>query len=66
MLGLAKEIIELTGSKSKIEMRVLPGDDPKQREPQINKARELLGWVPATKRGAGLGKTVEYFKTVLK
>jgi UDP-glucuronate decarboxylase len=66
MLELAKEIIELTGSKSKIEMRELPGDDPKQREPQIDKARDLLGWVPSTKRGAGLGKTVEYFKTVLK
>ena len=66
MLGLAKEIIELTGSKSKIEMRELPGDDPKQREPQIDKARDLLGWVPATKRGTGLGKTVVYFKTVLK
>jgi nucleoside-diphosphate-sugar epimerase len=66
MLELAKEIIGLTGSKSKIEMRELPGDDPKQREPKINKARELLGWVPGTKRGEGLGKTVEYFKTVLK
>ena len=66
MLELAKEIIELTGSKSKIEMRELPGDDPKQREPQIDKARELLDWVPATNRGEGLGKTVEYFKTVLK
>jgi nucleoside-diphosphate-sugar epimerase len=47
-------------------MRELPGDDPKQREPQIDKARDLLGWTPSTKRGAGLGKTVEYFKTVLK
>ena len=66
MLELAKEIIELTGSKSKIEMRELPGDDPKQREPQIDKARDLLGWAPSTKRVVGLGKTVEYFKTVLK
>jgi len=66
MLELAKEIIELTDSKSKIELRELPGDDPKQREPQINKARDLLGWEPATKRGEGLGKTVEYFKTILK
>jgi nucleoside-diphosphate-sugar epimerase len=65
MLELAKEIIELTGSKSKIEMRELPGDDPKQREPQIDKARELLGWVPATKRVVGLGNTVEYFKSVV-
>jgi nucleoside-diphosphate-sugar epimerase len=66
MLELAKEIIELIGSKSKIEMKELPGDDPKQREPQIDKARVLLGWAPSTERWVGLGATVEYFKTVLK
>ena len=65
MLELAKEIIELTGSKSKIEMRELPGDDPKQREPQIDRARDLLGWAPSTKRVVGLGKTVEYFNSVV-
>ena len=65
MLKLANEVIELTGSKSKIEMRALPGDDPKQREPKIDKAKDLLGWLPLTKRIDGLVKTVEYFKASL-
>ena len=65
MLELANEVIELTGSKSKIEMRELPGDDPKQREPKIDKAKDLLGWTPSTKRKDGLKKTVEYFKSNL-
>ena len=65
MLELANEIIELTGSKSKIAMRALPGDDPKQREPRIDKAKDLLGWKPSTKRKDGLKKTVEYFKSQL-
>jgi UDP-glucuronate decarboxylase len=65
MLELAKEVIELTGSKSNIEMKELPGDDPRQREPKIDKARDLLGWTPSTKRKDGLKKTVEYFKSNL-
>jgi UDP-glucuronate decarboxylase len=65
MLELANEVIEMTESKSKIEMRVLPGDDPKQREPKIDKAKDLLGWTPSTKRKDGLKKTVEYFKSNL-
>ena len=65
MLELAKEIIELTDSKSKIELRELPGDDPRQREPKIDKARDLLGWTPSTKRNDGLKKTIEYFKSQL-
>ena len=65
MLELAYEVIELTGSKSKIEMRELPGDDPKQREPKIDKARDLLGWSPSVDRKEGLQKTVDYFKSNL-
>ena len=65
MLELANEVIELTGSKSKIEMKALPGDDPRQREPKIDKARDLLGWTPSTKRNDGLKKTIEYFKSNL-
>ena len=65
MLELANEVIELTGSKSKIEMRALPGDDPKQREPKIDKAKDLLGWMPLTKRKDGLAKTVQYFEASL-
>jgi len=65
ILELANEVIELTQSKSKIEMKELPGDDPRQREPKIDKARDLLGWTPLTKRHDGLKKTIDYFKSQL-
>jgi UDP-glucuronate decarboxylase len=65
MLELANEVIALTGSKSKIEMRPLPGDDPKQREPLIEKAEKLLGWKPVVDRQTGLKKTIEYFKEII-
>jgi UDP-glucuronate decarboxylase len=64
MKELAQEIVELTGSKSKIDYQVLPQDDPKQREPDISKAKSLLGWAPNVDRGEGLKKTVEYFKSL--
>jgi UDP-glucuronate decarboxylase len=63
MLELADQVIELTESKSKIEMRPLPGDDPKLREPNIDKAKKLLAWTPSTKRELGLGKTIDFFRT---
>jgi UDP-glucuronate decarboxylase len=65
MLELANEVIALTGSKSKIEMRPLPGDDPKQREPLIEKAENLLGWKPLVDRQTGLKRTIEYFNSTL-
>lgn len=65
MFDLANEVIALTGSKSKIEMRPLPGDDPKQREPLIQKAEKLLGWKPVVDRQTGLKKTIDYFKRVI-
>ena len=65
MLELANEVISITGSTSRIEMRPLPGDDPKQREPLIEKAEKLLGWKPIVERSAGLIKTVEYFRRVI-
>ena len=65
MLELAHEVIALTGSKSKIEMHPLPGDDPKQREPLIEKAEKLLGWKPEVDRRTGLTKTIEYFSSTL-
>jgi UDP-glucuronate decarboxylase len=65
MLELANEVIALTGSKSKIEMRPLPGDDPKQREPLIQRAEKLLGWKPVVDRQIGLKKTIDYFKKVI-
>jgi UDP-glucuronate decarboxylase len=65
MHQLAKEVIELTGSKSPIVNLPLPLDDPTQREPDISKAIEVLGWKPVVNRIDGLSKTVDYFKTKL-
>jgi UDP-glucuronate decarboxylase len=62
MLKLATEIMELTNSKSKFVFQALPSDDPLQREPDIKKAKEILGWIPQTKRYEGLKSTVDYFK----
>lgn len=63
MLQLAQEIIKLTHSNSKIVYKELPVDDPKIRQPDITKARKLLGWEPKVKRDEGLKKTIEYFKS---
>jgi UDP-glucuronate decarboxylase len=65
MLELADRIIELTGSKSKIVYRPLPGDDPKQRRPDICLAKEKLDWEPKIKLNEGLIKTIEYFEKVI-
>jgi UDP-glucuronate decarboxylase len=65
MLELANEVIDLTGSKSQIELRPLPGDDPKQREPLIQKAEKILDWKPTIDRQTGLKKTINYFKSVI-
>ena len=55
-------MIELTGSKSQIVQHPLPTDDPKQRQPDISKAKELLGWEPKVLLDEGLGRTVDYFR----
>lgn len=65
MLDLAKEIIEITGSKSEIVFKDLPADDPKIRQPDITRATESLGWQPRVQRREGLLKTLEYFKEKL-
>jgi dTDP-glucose 4,6-dehydratase len=62
LLQFAEEVIALTGSKSKIVYEPLPQDDPKQRQPNITKAREILGWEPKVDRNEGLKRTLEYFK----
>lgn len=62
ILNFAKEIIEITGSKSNIEFRELPEDDPKVRQPDISKAKKVLNWEPLTSRSEGLKKTMDYFK----
>jgi len=64
LLDLAKEIIELTRSSSKIVFEELPIDDPKQRRPDIRKAKELLYWEPRVSRREGLEKTIAYYKTL--
>ena len=60
---IARTIIQLTGSKSKLVYRPLPEDDPKVRQPDITRARTLLGWEPSVGLEDGLLKTLEYFKT---
>jgi dTDP-glucose 4,6-dehydratase len=60
---IAETIIRMTGSSSQIVYRPLPTDDPKQRRPDITRARTLLGWEPKVQLEEGLVKTIEYFKT---
>lgn len=65
MSELANLVIELTGSQSKLEYRPIPIDDPRQRRPDIDKAKSELGWVPNIELRAGLEKTILYFEDVL-
>lgn len=65
ILDFAKEVIELTGSNSKIINKDLPQDDPKVRQPDITRAKEILGWEPKVDRREGLLKTLAYFKEQL-
>ncbi|NCX96524.1 MAG: SDR family oxidoreductase [Chitinophagia bacterium] len=62
LLQFAEEVIALTGTTSKIVYEPLPQDDPKQRQPNITKAREILGWEPKVDRHEGLKRTLAYFK----
>lgn len=62
----AKEIIELTGTDQKVIFKGLPTDDPKQRQPDITKARTILDWEPKIDRAEGLKKTYAYFKSLPK
>ena len=63
MLEFAREIIAATGSKSKIVFKPLPVDDPKQRKPDITRARKLLKWEPKVELADGLSRTIEFFRT---
>ncbi|TQD40767.1 UDP-glucuronic acid decarboxylase family protein [Haloflavibacter putidus] len=60
----AEEIIKLTGTEQKITYKPLPKDDPMQRQPDISKAKEVLGWEPKVDREEGMQKTYAYFKTL--
>ena len=65
ILELAQRVIELTQSKSKLEYRELPGDDPKQRQPDISLASSKLNWIPQVQLADGLTKTIDYFRDTL-
>jgi UDP-glucuronate decarboxylase len=65
MLDLAEAVLTATGSNSTIEHRELPKDDPTRRCPNIDKARQSLGWEPQVDLQAGLAKTVEYYREQL-
>src|SRR5688572_9830677 len=60
----AEEIVKLTGTKQKVVYQSLPQDDPKQRQPNIDKSRKLLGWEPKVSRSEGLKITYDYFKSL--
>jgi len=62
ILECAQHVLRVTGSKSKISYQPLPQDDPKQRQPDITKARRLLGWEPKIDLETGLRKSLEYFR----
>jgi dTDP-glucose 4,6-dehydratase len=66
LLDLAKRILRLTGSPSRIVFQPLPQDDPRVRQPDITRARTLLGWEPRVDVDEGLGKTIEWFRSVLR
>ncbi|PIS05379.1 MAG: NAD-dependent dehydratase [Candidatus Buchananbacteria bacterium CG10_big_fil_rev_8_21_14_0_10_42_9] len=66
MRELADEVIALTETQSTVENKPLPQDDPKQRQPDITKAKTVLKWEPKVKLAEGLPKTIEYFKSKLK
>ena len=66
ILDFAKEIIKLTNTDQKIIFKPLPEDDPLQRQPDITKAKEILGWQPKTSREDGMKKTFNYFKDLKK
>jgi UDP-glucuronate decarboxylase len=65
MRELGQLVISLTGSRSRLEFRPLPQDDPRQRRPDISRAREMLHWTPKISLEEGLYKTINYFEALL-
>ncbi len=63
---LAEKVIDMTGSRSKLVFRPLPQDDPRQRKPDISKARDVLGWSPTIKLEDGLTPTISYFEQEIR
>jgi dTDP-glucose 4,6-dehydratase len=66
MLQLAKEVIELAGSRSKIVFKDLPEDDPKVRQPDTTRAQTILQWKARIDRKEGLKRTIEYFRSQIR
>ena len=66
ILDLAEAVIRVTASRSRIQMRPLPQDDPLQRQPDIRLAKKTLQWMPAVALEEGLKKTVAYFRSLLR
>jgi UDP-glucuronate decarboxylase len=66
IIELANKVIELTFSRSEIIFEPLPQDDPKQRQPNINLAKDLLGWQPSVELSDGLSTTINYFQSIIK
>ena len=66
ILDFAKEILKLSGSKSRIEFKPLPQDDPKVRRPDITRAHSLFGWEPTVDRHDGMRQTMDYFRGTLR
>ncbi len=66
MLELAQSVLRLTGSKSELKHMPLPQDDPKQRCPDISRARQFLNWTPNVSLESGLQRTIEYYRNLLK
>lgn len=62
--ALAQQIIDMTGSRSELVYQPLPTDDPRQRQPDITRARDILGWQPMIALDAGLEKTINYFRAL--
>ena len=65
ILELAKQVIELTNSRSQLEFKPLPSDDPRQRQPDITLAQDRLGWQPSIQLVEGLERTIPYFADLL-
>jgi UDP-glucuronate decarboxylase len=65
IVQLAERVVAGTGGTGRIVHRDLPGDDPKQRQPDIAKAREVLGWTPGIPLDEGLPRTIDYFRELL-
>ena len=65
MIELATKVLALVGKEGNLEHRALPSDDPVRRKPNIDKARELLGWAPTVSLDEGLARTVDYFRDLL-